>query len=273
MQGQQPGRFRSWALGDVILVLVLFVAAFVLDSSASPHHQQFNPDDPRMGYPVLASTVPTWLLFVIAALLPPAIFVVTYIGNRPENSGKAAAELRRVLLAYFLALGCTLLVTIAGKKLAGRPRPNAVALSGYIGGKFTAKDSDVSEAFQSFPSGHSSISFVAMVWLSLYFMHKLRSDRSEPNNEGWKFVVCAMPTVLAFWVGITRMTDYWHNPSDVLAGALLGTAFAVVIFRAYYLKHQRPSPSSTLPFYAESSQHDSDDMKVPLSLDSTSVNR
>jgi membrane-associated phospholipid phosphatase len=32
---------------------------------------------------------------------------------------------------------------------------------------------------------------------------------------------------LAFWVSLTRISDYFHHPYDVVTGALVGIVFAV----------------------------------------------
>lgn len=45
-----------------------------------------------------------------------------------------------------------------------------------------------------------------------------------------------MPTVFAGWVGASRVIDYYHNPSDVLAGAALGIAVDMLTFQAYFPK-------------------------------------
>ena len=61
----------------------------------------------------------------------------------------------------------------------------------------------------SFPSGHTQASFAAAV--SIFFYHK-------------KWGAAAI--VLAFLIGFSRLYIGVHFPSDVVAGAILGTAFA-----------------------------------------------
>ena len=49
----------------------------------------------------------------------------------------------------------------------------------------------------------------------------------------------AVPTVqligfgFAFWVAMTRVTDHMHHPSDVIAGAFLGTI--IQVSEIYYI--------------------------------------
>ena len=63
----------------------------------------------------------------------------------------------------------------------------------------------------SFPSGHTLASFEASVGL---FLHRKR----------WGIAAL----VLAFFVCISRLFLLVHYPSDVLAGAVLGTLFALI---------------------------------------------
>jgi hypothetical protein len=35
-------------------------------------------------------------------------------------------------------------------------------------------------------------------------------------------VICFLPMVAAVYISITRVTDYWHHPEDVIVGALVG---------------------------------------------------
>ena len=65
----------------------------------------------------------------------------------------------------------------------------------------------------SFPSGHSSTAFSCAT--SIWLHHKL-----------FGFFVL----ILAFLIAFSRMYNYVHFPSDVLAGALLGALFALITF-------------------------------------------
>lgn len=63
-----------------------------------------------------------------------------------------------------------------------------------------------SDSHLSFPSGHTSISFLTATSLTYAY--------------GWKVAVIAYP--LATFVGLTRLSDDAHWGSDVIAGAFLG---------------------------------------------------
>merc|ERR1719244_511909 len=51
------------------------------------------------------------------------------------------------------------------------------------------------------------------VWLSYRFLKVLRP-----------FIQFAI-IILSFWISLTRISDYFHHPMDVVTGALAGIAF------------------------------------------------
>lgn len=68
----------------------------------------------------------------------------------------------------------------------------------------------------AFPSAHSSAAFVTATHIAL-------------ENRKWYVVVPAYTWATA--VGVSRMYNGYHYPSDVLAGAVLGTGSAWLSFR------------------------------------------
>ena len=103
---------------------------------------------------------------------------------------------RDALEAVFLAAG---VVSPLVKTVVGRTRP----IQGSDGDEFHAFSSA-----QSFPSGHTAEAFaVASVFAA--------------RSNGW--VVPTLAYGLAAGVALARVNDRAHFPSDVLAGAVLGT--------------------------------------------------
>jgi len=109
-------------------------------------------------------------------------------------------------------------VTMGMKSLVGRPRP-WVAYEGDLVCLQQVRST-------SFPSGHTSIAFATATSLTLVYPQ-------------W---YVAVPAYLwAGAVGYSRMYVGAHYPTDVLAGALLGTASALVV---HYLRQQRWAQSA-----------------------------
>ncbi|RVD82304.1 uncharacterized protein DFL_006734 [Arthrobotrys flagrans] len=127
----------------------------------------------------------------------------------------------------------------------------------------TTTDHDkLSEAFRSFPSGHSTMSFSGLTFLSLFLYSTLvltlrststaklpytnadakRSDESNekdshsserasklhpPSLPLITFVVVIAAFCLAMWIAATRYLDFKHAGIDIFSGSLLGFFSAI----------------------------------------------
>lgn len=99
------------------------------------------------------------------------------------------------------------------------------------------------EARLSFLSGHSSFSFYCATFLIVYLQARLSNfPQQHPAGEKFprwlKFIYRLMKAfrpfiqfamlILAFWISLTRISDYFHHPMDVVTGALVGVLFACI---------------------------------------------
>jgi membrane-associated phospholipid phosphatase len=104
------------------------------------------------------------------------------------------------------------LLSIAFKMFFGRARPRLLDMVGpFHFDMFSWKSSVL-----SFPSGHSVTAFATVT--ALAFM--------APRLGSWLFV-------LAVLIAASRVITGAHYPSDVIAGAALGTATVIVMRRAF----------------------------------------
>lgn len=110
---------------------------------------------------------------------------------------------------------------------------------------------DVMEARKSFLSGHSSFSFYTAAFLILYLQARLYTTRPVMGvhriQRGLVAKVLfrggriARPFIqfslfgLAFWICLTRISDYKHHPGDVAIGILVGVVWAILL-HAYTLE-------------------------------------
>jgi membrane-associated phospholipid phosphatase len=93
---------------------------------------------------------------------------------------------------------------------------------------------EVVEGRKSFPSGHTSTSFAAMVPLALFLVRRIGTFESG-HGSTLRLLAGALPIALAFAVGVSRNRDEWHHFVDILAGAVIGVAAGVA---SYFLSMQ-----------------------------------
>ncbi len=87
----------------------------------------------------------------------------------------------------------------------------------------------IDESRLSFPSGHSSLSFYSMTFMIIFI------------NQTWNCrSMGLLPRIfqvllfsLAFYVGLSRIVDNKHHPTDVIGGAIIGILIAIVT--SFYL--------------------------------------
>ena len=212
-----------------------------------------------MAYPHAArETVPPVWLPVLGLFLPLAVYAADYALRT-----RRAADLGAACLGQFLAFLTTGIATDLVKLAVGRPRPDFLARCFPHGVPAEVPLEDgfpaceepgapgVKDGYKSFPSGHASLAFAGLGFLSLYLVHSFRLRRGA--GRPWRRLAATLPWLGALMVGVSRVHDYRHNPSDVLAGAALGTFTAVTVARQTfappsswtYAAPHRPSASSS----------------------------
>jgi membrane-associated phospholipid phosphatase len=194
-----------------LLALVLLAAgpASAQDAGADTLPPDTEPADVRLFRAVY--DVEAWP-FAVAMRVTNGSAYPVFVGAAPALLAGAALDgtSARPALRLALAEAGTVALTFALKGAVRRPRPYA-ALDDVV-----ARDrGHVGEAFDpfSFPSGHTSTAFVIATSLGL----------SYPE---WYVVGPA-----ALWAGGMGLARVWHGvhyPTDVLAGAVLGTGAAVL---------------------------------------------
>ncbi|KAG4100489.1 acid phosphatase/Vanadium-dependent haloperoxidase [Neocallimastix lanati (nom. inval.)] len=99
--------------------------------------------------------------------------------------------------------------------------------------------SKIASEQKSFPSGHTSFAFTTMIYLTLYLAGQLRIY--DGQARGWKYFICCLPIFFAFYVPFSRLMDYRHHWQDCLAGAIIGTVFAVIFYYLFYPSLRDPN--------------------------------
>ena len=124
----------------------------------------------------------------------------------------------------------------------------------------------LADGFKSFPSGHSSMAFSGLTFLAWYIrsfftaiMRKLTCAVYEqvPDEEPIRLeegldheaeevpqhlvlsslVLPLVPVILAAYISVSRLMDYRHHPTDILAGTILGASVATAVYHVYHKSH------------------------------------
>jgi hypothetical protein len=209
-------------------------------------------------------TIPDMALVGTSVFVPLLIFVMgsSHI-HRLSGSGTTAAaatttsrfsfsfsgaEMCGAAVGFALTWAAAFSVTEALKRTMGVPRPNYYSLSALLahdartGADTYAKYA--SEQWMNIPSGHSSMSMAACVYVALYCTAKVQahaSTRGAAATQALLFL-SGCPVLVAVWVAATRVEDYWHSPPAVLFGMVVGVTCALIGWSASGSRYvaQRP---------------------------------
>lgn len=138
-------------------------------------------------------------------------------------------------LMYAETLALTWGTTEIIKHLVGRPRPY-MYYDGYPQQKVDSGDWN-----RSFPSGHTSMSFAGASFASYVF------QKYNPESK-WRIPVTAISYSLAATVAVLRVASGNHFATDVLAGALIGTAIGIGVPALHTLFADKDTAVSVSPF-------------------------
>ncbi len=148
-----------------------------------------------------------WILAPVGALI-----VLIALVSSPALDHMSRALLAAVAVRFgyvFVAVGLPGLVSTVVKRWIGRVRPSDA-------GPFAYEPFSWQPEYASFPSGHATTAFAALVAFGVIF------PRIRPIL--WTY---------ALLIGATRVMVSAHYPSDVIAGAAFG-AFSAVLVRDWF---------------------------------------
>jgi undecaprenyl-diphosphatase len=190
------------ALGLVVFVLIGWVAGTLVTSLVGSGGLDVVRDvagERSAGLTAVARTV-TWA--GSAFVLVPLALVCCLLLVR--------AGLRREAAAVALSLAGAMLLSDVVKLLVSRPRPPVEHLQTVTG--------------SSFPSGHATQA--SAFWFSLVFV--LPAAGASPRVTR---MAAGLALLIVLAVAASRVYLGVHYPSDVIAGMLLGTGWAVYVSR------------------------------------------
>uniref|UniRef100_A0A8C1RYI1 Phospholipid phosphatase 1 n=1 Tax=Cyprinus carpio TaxID=7962 RepID=A0A8C1RYI1_CYPCA len=110
----------------------------------------------------------------------------------------------------------------------------------------TGDSTKVNEGRLSFYSGHSSFSMYCMLFLALYLQARMQAEWARLLRPTLQFFLIAA----SVYTGLSRVSDYKHHWSDVLAGLIQGAivALLVVFFVSdFFKKKVEPQKEAEIP--------------------------
>ncbi|KAK9695142.1 hypothetical protein K7432_013114 [Basidiobolus ranarum] len=214
------------------------------------------------------------LYVVLSFLVPLLVMSAISLGIR-----RSSYDCHCAWLGLSFSMSLTLMITHILKTTVGRLRPdfldrcqpdNEVALVGLIGVNACTQANNklLLDGMKSFPSGHTSLSFAGLAFLTFYLAGKLHLfDR---HGHIYKSFVCSAPLIGATLVGVSRICNYRHHWEDVLVGSLIDS-----------LECDRPYSSRLISSHDPSLHHsilqmtEQDDAEIPrlqqLTLSTVSI--
>ncbi|KAK7098642.1 phospholipid phosphatase 1-like isoform X2 [Littorina saxatilis] len=244
-------------VGDISVIIIIGVSSVLIRQLATPFHRGFFRDDESLMHPYHeGSTVPVAVLYGVGFALPTLAIILIEGGwirlahNNNNNNSSSSAKAKRDLvkewlwnvyracLMFYFGVVVTHISTNVPKYAIGRLRPHFFTIcapdlskvspdKAYIEADIcTGNDTAaIQEARVSFPSGHSSMAIFVSLFLALYLQRRFT----------WQGMILLKPflqtvfLLLAFYTCLSRISDYKHHWSDVLAGGLLGVIVAVLV--------------------------------------------
>ncbi|EZA55072.1 hypothetical protein DMN91_009291 [Ooceraea biroi] len=282
---------------DFLCIFVVGIAVLMFFLFGKPYKRGFFCNDESLSYPYHGSTVTSAALYVVGLFLPICTMLIGEFLYARYHSGHTA----RVLFGYTIppwlwnayekigvfgfGAACTVLTTDIAKYTIGRLRPHFMKICApevncslpenqhrYIE-KFTCSTVGsisakmLKEVRLSFPSGHSSFSAYTMLYLAMYLQLRMKWKGSK-LLKNFLQLLCLL---MAWFTAMTRVSDYKHHWSDVLAGSTLGaiSALIVTLCVADLFKEERPGPAEkhrSADYEAETGVGGTQDESSPLQI-------
>jgi membrane-associated phospholipid phosphatase len=141
------------------------------------------------------------------------------------------------LMAFVEAMGWTYLLTGLVKYTAGRPRPYTEVANDHPQLRHRASEDNL-----SFFSGHASVSFAVGAFLaedtSRYLLRGPLSEEAGAGTVSRVLLGRVAPYLVGYGVpaviGVSRIVDQQHWPSDVVTGAVTGALIAHLVYAVHF---------------------------------------
>lgn len=238
--------FKKYVL-DWTLGLGLIIYFFAVAEHARPFARQFSLSDHTIQHPFATQERVTGVDCILISSIGPIIvimLVIAYSSRGQKFSHDQIHLLQISVLGLFLSLSINGVFTDILKNWIARPRPDFLERCGPNPGTLLVDlvGIDVCTAplgkavlvdgMRSTPSGHSSISFSGLLYLTLWLFGQFHVfSRSQPL---YRLLVCLTPLLIACYIALSRTQDYRHHFTDIIMGGIIGIGFALSVYHRYF---------------------------------------
>ncbi|KAJ8718089.1 hypothetical protein PYW07_006019 [Mythimna separata] len=238
---------------DCFLLIGMALAVFGTSLLWTPFERGFFCGDQSLMYPYKPDTVTVPVLRLVGLGLPILAFLVCEwallrkVRDDERCFGVSIAPWVRgfycAVIGFSIGVCFVEVAVNISKNVIGRPRPHFFDVcvpsvdctssewqNRYIeSSEYTCTGSEIDkfgDMRKSFLSGHSAWSAYTMIYLALYLEGRMTWSGTRTLRHVFQFGV----VMLSWFCALSRITDFKHHWSDVLAGYSLGAVFAVVVW-------------------------------------------
>ncbi|GEQ71658.1 hypothetical protein JCM33374_g5344 [Metschnikowia sp. JCM 33374] len=236
--------FRRY-IPDWLTTGAILAYFFLIAEHAKPFNRQFKLNDSTLQHPFATHERVTGnMCILLASVVPTLVITVLTFFKHHKAKNHAWHVLQVSILGLALTIAVDGVITDILKGWVGRPRPDFLARCGPIRGTPVDQFVDVSvctaplgdsllaDGMRSTPSGHSSISFSAFLYLAMWIYGQFQLAHHPRNIH--LHALAGLPLVLASYVALSRVQDYRHHFVDIFSGGFLGCTIAVTIYHKYF---------------------------------------
>ncbi|KAK3804287.1 hypothetical protein RRG08_040794 [Elysia crispata] len=215
---------------------IVIIIIFIITDYAVPFKRKIKPEEVWLyGFSQSEDFVPfkTLQMFIIVF----SVVVIWAVHQYNRNTDDAVSAILGLTLSMYLSATVTNFI----KLVVGRPRPDFFErcfvnppedVDDLAEAKCDKDTETVNQGYKSFPSGHATMAFSGMFYISLYIARSLKIfTQRHSRYPSIRLCVTIAPVVFAVLVAASRTADYHHHWQDVLVGSLIGVAFAYMCFR------------------------------------------
>ncbi|XP_055731049.1 phospholipid phosphatase 1-like isoform X2 [Salvelinus fontinalis] len=263
--------FETRGIPFILLDIACLIIAGLPFAILTPLHNPFKRgsfcNDDSIKYPLKEDTISYQLLGGV--MIPVTVLTMVFgeclsvylkrIKSKSSFSNMYVASVYKAIGTFVFGAAMSQSLTDIAKYSIGRLRPHFLDVckpdwklinctaGAYIEDFTCTGDTHmVNEARLSFYSGHSSFSMYCMLFLALYLQARLQAEWARLLRPTLQFFLIAA----SVYTGLSRVSDYKHHWSDVLAGLIQGALVAILVVffvSDFFKKRVEPQEDVEIP--------------------------